>query len=199
MIEVFNPTIDVDAFFLRAMGPGYSMQGGLVLPAVTEAVGRELKSVDLLQDLVELEPTSTISYDKMPVTRLLHTALNSRISNIEGVSRNHLPYFSVRVFEPGVHGTTIHRNDPSVGPWAVGVTLFGEAPFDVYEQEQLPQGEITPLVGDGLDPEPSDSMIADAGAAWILYTRRQQRPHSSGIVSSQAERALILFYRTAWS
>jgi hypothetical protein len=199
MIDAFTPGANPEAFLRRAMAPGYSMEPNLVLPEIGQRIADELGSAGLLEDLVEMNPVSMLR-GGLPTMRLLHRKLNDALVSIEGKGddededANHLPMFSVRVFEPGEPATTIHRNDSCIRPWAIGVTLFGESPFSVYEQDKLEYGYVRSLRGDGSDPTPSETMEAGAGAAWCLYTANEQRPHSGGLVRSTSARALLIFY-----
>ncbi|CAN5158911.1 hypothetical protein BH09PAT3_BH09PAT3_4580 [soil metagenome] len=193
MREIITPGVDAEAFLLRGLRNGYSMQRPLVDPEIAAGVSRELEWGGYLRDLVELESTSSFEAKGMQRAHLLHKTLNDMLCEIEDEDTDHLPLFSVRVFEPGLHGTTVHRNHPSVGPWAIGITLKGEAPFNVYDQDQLPEDSVTPLEGDEFDPIPAATMNADAGAGWTLYTKHEFVPHSSGIVASKTQRELLLF------
>ncbi len=194
MSRVFIPPDGAESFLRRATRSGYSMESALVSPVITGLISDELEEAGQLFDYNELKPTSMFEEEGMQFSNFLFQGLNRAISGIEGRRDNHLPYFSVRVFEPGKHGTTIHRNHGTVGPWAVGVTLRGSAPFNVYDHSQLPLGRVIDLYGDGHDPAPLESMTASPGSAWTLYTRRELRPHSSGLVDSPVQRELILFY-----
>jgi hypothetical protein len=187
---------NTNAFLRRAVPDGYSMQNPFIPPGVGEAVSDELEQAGYLWDLVELQPTKIFQEEDMTMARLLHFTLNRAICQIEGEVKNHIPLFSVRIFEPGEYGTTVHRNDEVIGPWVVGVTLKGEAPFNVYGQDQLPPYYTIPLKGDAADPTPRETMEASAGSAWTLYTKDQQVPHSSGFVNSDRQRELIIFYDT---
>lgn len=196
MRDVIAPGVDADAFLKRGKANGYSMQTPLVNPAIARLASAELKSAGLLVDLTELQPATIFKAEKMSAAYLLHETFRKMINAIDGndENTNPIPLFSVRVFEPGLHGTTVHRNHPAVGPWAVGITLKGEAPFNVYRQGQLPDQVVIPLKGDALDPVPSDSMETSPGAGWTLYTKNELVPHSSGIVHSDTQRELLLFY-----
>lgn len=194
MRNIIVPGTDAEGFLRRAMDDGYSMQDALIDPAVAQSVSCELDREQYLEDYVELESTDIFEYKDMEAARILHGTFNRMISRAEGRTGNHLPLFSVRVFEPGEHSTTIHRNDPGVGPWAVGFTLSGNAPFNVYQQGQLPGGMVIPLKGDGGDPRPLASMETCAGSGWALYTAHEQVPHSGGLVRSSYQRELLILY-----
>jgi hypothetical protein len=197
MGRVINPGAHLIDFFWDAKIDGYAMGESFIDPSVGEDISGELATAGFLVDYTELMPTDLFQATGMRVAGLLHGKLNEVLCNIEGTSKNHIPLFSVRVFGPGQYGTTVHRNHPSVGPWAVGVTLKGEAPFNVYADDQLSGFETIPLMGDETDPEPLDSMTAGAGSLWTLYTRNELVPHSSGLVNSQTQRELLIFYATA--
>lgn len=199
MRSLVTPGINAQDFLRRAMADGYSMQDPFIDPGIGTSVSRELERAGYLRELAELNPTEIFEEEGMPITHLLHQTVNEAISNIEGVRKNHIPLFSVRVFKAGEYGTDIHRNHFSVGPWVVGVTLNGEAPFNVYYQEQLPERHTISLVGDRTDPDPADTMNARAGSAWALYTGNEQTPHSSGDVTSPTQRELIIFYNTTYN
>lgn len=194
MGRVFSDGVDGEAFLLRAVEDGYSMEQRLIEPAIGLDISAELKHNGYLEDLTELVSTERLASRGMKRTLQLHGKLNKLICKVENARHNYLPFFSVRVFEPGIHGTTIHRNHPAIGPYAVGVTLTGEAPFNVYEHDVLPDDEVRPLLGDGSDPVPMETMNADAGSAWTLYTRHELQPHASGLVLSQERRELLIFY-----
>lgn len=182
-------------FLQSAREKGYSMDSKLVDAAITQGVSDELSKAGFMKDLVELESTHTFRDNKMLHAHLLHAALNEAIAReTKDYETNHLPLFSVRVFEPGEHIATIHRNHESIGPWAIGVTLSGSAPFNVYADSQLQEGEVLPLTGGALDPEPLETMNAGAGSAWTLYTANELVPHSSGIVESSHPRSLLIMY-----
>jgi len=171
MRDIVTPT---EAFLRRATVDGYSMQTPFIHPLIGKEISGELKRTGYLVDYTELKPTTIFKEKGMRVARLVHETLNEMLCSIEGKDENHIPLFSVRVFEPGQHDTTIHRNHPSVGPWAIGITLSGAAPFNVYRQDQLTGYEQTiPLIGDGTDPVPRDSMNACAGSGWALYTKKR--------------------------
>ena len=198
-MEKAIPTLDVTIpFLMRGKKRGYSMQQRLISRSDGDQISQELEEEGFLEDLVELEETAMFYTQEMQYASQLHSVLNSAICRLEGKNRNHIPLFSVRVFDAGVIGTTIHRNDPVVGPWAVGVTLRGAAPFNVYRQHQLPDkaGYTIDLLDDGNDPTPFASMNACAGSGWTLYTRNQFVPHSSGMVTSLDQRELLIFYAT---
>ena len=200
MRHIFRPEADSYDFLARATQEGYSMEEELVEPELCAGVSRELEREGFLKDLVELEPTSEFRKRGMLRAHFLHSALNGMIGRITGdKDSEHLPLFSVRVFEPGEYSTTIHRNHPSIGPWAVGVTLRGNAPFNVYRQEQLPRNEVLPLRGDGNDPEPLERIETQPGAGWVLYTENELVPHSGGIVRSDHQRELLILYGTEWT
>lgn len=176
------------------------MDEELVDPELCNRVSTELAREDLMHPLVELEPTADFVRRGMFNAQLLHSALNGILCTItQDYDTDHLPLFSVRKFEPGVHSTTIHRNHPTIGPWAIGITLAGTAPFNVYEQHQLGRNEILPLAGDGTDPTPLETMDAHPGAGWTLYTEHELVPHSGGIVDSQEPRELLIMYNSAYS
>ena len=193
--EVINPKVNPRRFLHHAMANDYGMQEGLVRPDVCARVVEELEDNDLLQDL-ELRPAARLAERGLYYSALLHTVLTSIVVSVDPNTPNPLPLFSVRVFEPNHYSTTIHRNDPDIGPWAVGITLAGEAPFNVYEQDQLPQecDATIDLTGTDRDPVPFDSMQADTGSAWTLNTDYEQLPHSGGLVESSGKRVLLLFY-----
>lgn len=174
------------------------MEKSLIHPSVAERVSRELEDNGEMIDYNELRPTSLFDKRGMRFADMLHGTLSRLVRGVDYSDDNPFPLFSVRVFEPGLHGTTIHRNDISIGPWALGITLRGEAPFNVYEQDQLSEGMTVDLVGDERDPEPLDSMDTRAGSAWALYTKYEQMPHSSGIVNSQSRRELLILYGSSY-
>src|SRR5665213_2326908 len=186
------PGVETGDFLQRALVDGYSMQTPLIDPDVGASVSDELAAAGLLVDKKEMVPTSEFESRGMRVADLLHGGLNRVLSEIEGSSDDHLPYFSVRVFEPGVRGTDIHRNDRIIGPWAIGVTLRGQAPFNVYTHDKLSGQKTLPLRSNGTDPAPIETMDASAGSAWALYTGNEQLPHSSGIVKSETQRVLLI-------
>ena len=197
MGNIIRPGVDAKAFLQSAKATGYSMQEGLIGAGTCGAVSRELDEAGYLFDLTEQVPTEYLSLHRtMPATKLLHRILEGIVSEIEDDNRRHFPLFSVRVFEAGDYATTIHRNDPAIGPWAVGITLKGNSQFHVYSQNVLPwsQAQTIPLRGDGNDPLPIAEMDAGAGSAWTLYTENEQRPHSGGLVTSEEQRELIIFY-----
>lgn len=198
MSNVFVPGSDPEAFLRRAIPRGYSMQEQLVPPHVGKAISDELDSAGYLVDYTELVPAQNLEERGLRMASLLHRSLNDILCGIEDDDKNHLPLFSVRVFSSGRYGTTIHRNDSTVGPWAIGITLAGSAPFNVYNQNQLPLYSTQPLFGDGSDPAPLASMETSPGSGWTLYTREQQVPHSSGFVNSETPRELLIFYGTQW-
>lgn len=194
MGNIFVPGADVDAFLRRGLENGFSMQEKLFEPSVGQAISSELIMNGLHEDLIELKPTHQLADKDMTMAAMLHVGLNKAICRITGKDKNHLPLFSVRIFEPGMHSTTIHRNDESVGPWTLGMTLLGKAPFNTYAQNQLDRYTTRPLKGDGTDPTPVASMNACAGSGWSLYTQRVQTPHAGGFVESDEPRELIIFY-----
>lgn len=195
MREIFRPDSNVHAFLQKAQENGYSMDDQLVDRVISRRIGGELTRNGFMRDLVELKPTSEFRQKGMMNAYLLHAALNGAIArSTMDYETNHLPLFSVRVFQPGEHGTTIHRNHPSIGPWAIGVTLSGSAPFNVYAQNQLPENTVLPLTGSDADPEPLETMEATTGAAWTLYTSDELVPHSSGIVREPHPRQLLIMY-----
>jgi len=194
MNNLLLPRDGAMSFLRNAQSNGYSMEPELIRPIVGAKISEELKDAGFLVDYTELVSTSVFEEKGMRFTDAIFKALNAGVSLVEGEHLTHLPLFSVRVFEPGVYGTTVHRNHPSIGPWAIGITLKGTAPFNVYTKYQLPEDTIQPLRGDGNDPIPLDSMEASAGSGWTLYTRETQTPHSSGIVESDIQRELLIFY-----
>jgi len=193
---VINPRVNPHRFLHHAMANDYGMQEGLVRPDVCARVVEELDDIGLVQDYIELRPSHRLRERGMYYSGLLHTVLTSLVTRVDPETPNPLPLFSVRVFEPGRFSTTIHRNDEDIGPWAVGITLAGEASFNVYEQDQLAQeeGATIDLTGDGTDPVPFDSMQAGVGSAWTLNTSEEQLPHCGGLVESAGRRILLLFY-----
>ncbi len=174
------------------------MEKHLIKASLCRGISDELAQHNYLKDLVELESTDEFYIRNMARAALVHNSLNSEIIEATGQDGNHLPLFSVRVFEPGEYSTTIHRNHPTIGPWAVGITLNGSAPFNVYRQSQLPRNEVLPLRGDGTDPDPLDTMETKPGAGWALYTENELVPHSGGIVHSKHQRELLILYGTEW-
>jgi hypothetical protein len=196
MSDLFIPGADVELFLRDAIEDGYSMEEDLVNPLVVTAISQELEREGYLVDLTELVPTYVLEENEMTMASLLHKRINQALCRVEGVKKNHIPLFSVRVFEAGVHGTTIHRNHPAIGPWAIGITLQGEAPFNVYDDDVIEGFSTIPLFGDEFDPQPYDSMETGPGSAWTLYTKKELVPHSSGIVRSSTQRELIIFYNT---
>jgi hypothetical protein len=194
MRDILLPRDGAFPFLQRAQPRGFSMEPRLISPVMASAVSYELEENGLLEDLVEQEPTVDLEWRGMKFTNALWRSLNATVTQIEESDRDQLSMFSVRVFQPGLHGTTVHRNHPLIGPWAIGITLSGVAPFNVYDQYQLDEGEVTPLFGDEYDPEPKETMEAGPGSAWALYTANEFIPHSSGIVDSAEQRELLIFY-----
>lgn len=170
------------------------MHPELVHPWIGAVISGELEQAGQLVDYTEMQYADEMPGRGMVFAHRLHGILNHAITGVTGQRKDHLPLYSVRVFPPGEHATTIHRNHPSVGPWAVGITLRGQAPFNVYEQDQLRPYQTIPLRGDGNDPMPFESMTAGPGAGWVLYTAHEQLPHSGGFVNSREQRELLLFY-----
>ena len=175
---------------------GYGMHEYAVSTEITDHVSMELEAADYLEDMIERKSTRNFKKEGLGYTVNLHTEINSAICDLTGERRDHLGFFSVRVFAYGENGTTIHRNHPQIGPWAVGVTLKGDAPFNVYEQDVLPDiyGATSPLKGDGSDPVPLQTMSASPGSLWVLYTENEFTPHASGLVDSISPRELLIFY-----
>ncbi|OGL22136.1 hypothetical protein A2707_02195 [Candidatus Saccharibacteria bacterium RIFCSPHIGHO2_01_FULL_45_15] len=199
MSNIIQPDANPNQFLQKAMANGFSMQESFFDPAIGDQISSELEHAGYLVDYTELKPTTAFEANGMHFAQLLHSTISRLVCRVDTSSANPLPCFSVRVFTPGEHGTTVHRNDPSIGPWAVGLTLKGEAPFNVYSQHQLPDYDTLPLRGDESDPVPLETMNADQGSAWTLYTKNQLVPHSSGIVHSQTQRELLIFYGTSWN
>lgn len=196
-----SPILPADggsAFFKRALAHDFSMEETFFDPLVGEKVSEELHENGMLHDYNEENPTHLLYSYGMENAQLLHRNINGAISRVIGRKGNYLPSFSVRVFQEAEIGTTVHRNHFSIGPWVVGLTLKGSAPFNVYTQDQLPDYEILPLTGSDDDPTPFQSMDARAGAAWSLYTRNNQTPHSSGLVTDGSRRELLIFYASTW-
>lgn len=193
--SVISTTVDSADFLRRSLDAGYSMQPGLIEPDFCKEIADELAMADLLRDGVRLQPSEeTFEAFAMRRTKSLHDELNQLAATATGGSTvDQLPFFNVRLFNPGAVATTIHRNNRFVGPWAIGVTLFGASPFNVYGQSQLPLGEAIDIMGDDTDPLPEDTMLADAGSAWSLYTGNELKPHSGGMVVSETSRALLIF------
>lgn len=190
-----NPT----TFLRDAKIQGFGMQEGLIDPNICSDVSWELEEAGYLVDYTEQVPVKYIADNNMRATRLLHSTIERLVGYVEDDGYQHLPLFSVRIFEPGEHSTTIHRNHSSIGPWAIGITLAGEASFQVYDQNVLDDyWDTMPLVGDGNDPTPIAEMGADAGSAWTLYTENEQLPHSGGLVTSTERRELLIFYSMNW-
>lgn len=200
MGNIIQPGVDATAFLRSAKEHGFGMQEGLVSPALCDEVSWELEEAGFLVDLNEQNPTTHLSADKsMRATSLLHSTLERMVSHVEEDDHRHLPLFSIRVFEPGEYATTIHRNHSSIGPWAIGITLKGQAPFQVYDQAVLREyWDTIPLFGDDGDPVPVAEMDASAGSAWTLYTENEKRPHSGGLVTDEGRRELIIFYSMNW-
>lgn len=196
MKNVFTSNADPYRFLRDAQHEGYGVNRQLVRPAICRNITRELEAHNFLEDMVELESTEQLRDLKMPYSHMLHASLVGILAHVEPETHNPLPQFSVRVFEPGEHSTTIHRNHPSIGPWAIGITLEGAAPFNVYRQDQLSDypGEVLPLYGDSRDPTPEETLDTTIGSAWTLYTSRERIPHSGGLVSSDESRKLLIFY-----
>lgn len=196
MRNVFRRDVDPRAFLERATRDGYSMEEHLIEPSICRGISSELQGEGFLEDLVELEPTSEFRKRGMMNAFLLHSALNNMISTLTFAEEdaNFLPFFSVRVFEPGQYGTTVHRNHPTIGPWAIGTTLNGNAPFNVYRQDQLARNTVLPLKGDSTDPIPLETIETSQGTGWALYTENELVPHSSGIVDSNRQRELLILY-----
>lgn len=196
MKTIVSPGVSIDAFISRAPKNGFSMQSPLFDPALGPQISGELELNGELYDLNEQNPTELFGRKRMAAAKALHSVLNSTICSVTGKDEDHLPYFSVRVFEPGVPATTIHRNHPAVGPWTIGITLRGMAPFSVYDQSVLPlrQDQTIPLKGED-DPTPLESIEASPGAGWILYPKDgEQTPHSGGLVHSAVARELLILY-----
>jgi hypothetical protein len=195
MGHIIKPGLNATTFLRDARLQGYGMQEGLFHPKFCENIAWELYDAGYLEDYTELIPVEHLASNEMKATRRLHSTLEVLVGHVEGNKKRHLPLFSVRVFGPGEYATTIHRNHEFIGPWAVGITLSGQAPFQVYDQEVLPgYYDTIPLVGGGNDPEPVAEMDASAGSAWTLYTANEQRPHSGGLVTSAERRELLVFY-----
>ena len=57
----------------------------------------------------------------------------------------------------------------------------------------MPSDGVIPLMGGPEDLVPMETMDADAGAGWVLYTADQLVSHSRGFVSSPSTRELIIF------
>lgn len=193
-MSMFLPEGGAEPFLRRAQLNSYSMEGELIAPILGGKVSKELEEGGLLVDMIEQADTDIFSMNRMTSTSILHRRLNDAVSAVEGHGMNHLPYFSVRVFEPGAPATTVHRNHPQIGPWAVGITIKGSAPFNTYPQDVLAKWETRPLIGTDQDPAPIDTMSAVAGSGWTLYTENELAPHSGGIVDSDSQRELLIFY-----
>lgn len=193
MGNVITEGVDARGFLERGIEHAYSMEENLIPPGVAHRIIGELRENGQLYDMNELNRTEMFYKKDMRFASLLHASLNGMIGEITDTSRNMLQWFNVRVFEPGEHATTIHRNDESIGPWAVGTILRGEAPFNVYRQDQLTELTYT-LDGTDDDPEPADSLLTRPGSGWLLHTGRERLPHSGGIVNSSDPRILLLLY-----
>ena len=196
MKNVFTPQAEPYRFLRDAQRESYSMSRQLVRPAICKNIIQELEAHNFLEDMVELENTEQLRDLGMTHSHMLHASLVGMLAHVEPETTNPLPQFSVRVFEPGEHSTTIHRNHPSIGPWAIGITLEGTAPFNIYRQDQLSNypNHVLPLYGDSRDPTPEETLDTSTGSAWTLYTRHERIPHSGGLVSSDESRKLIIFY-----
>jgi hypothetical protein len=196
MKSVFEPGADLKGFLRRGQQHGYSMESPLFDPAIGKLISEELNEAEFLEDLVEQQPVASFKKYRMKVAYELHSVVNQAICELEGKKKNHLPYFSVRVFPAGEHATTVHRNHPYIGPWTVGITLSGEAPFSVYDQSVLDESwdHTIALTGNDTDPTPSDTMAATPGSGWTLYTAHEQMPHSGGLVNSDVQRELLILY-----
>ena len=158
------------SFLMASKKHGFSMESKLLHKNRCTEIHNELDDNGFLRDKIELVDTDLFPELGMEVCHSAHTAINSTVNKKfnRGLSDfNNFPYFSVRLFEPGQTGTTIHRNHIEVGPWVVGITLSGSAPFNIYGQDQLADGDIVPLSGED-DPIPTHSMNADTGSAWPL-------------------------------
>lgn len=194
MGEIITPGTNPRNFLKHAMKHGYGMEPSLISPDIGAEITQELARAGQLVDYNELKPTAMFNDRGMRFASMLHGTLSRIVRGVDPSIEDPLPLFSVRVFQPGKHATTIHRNHESVRPWAIGTTLVGEAPFNVYDQDQLPAHRTIQLQGDDQDPEPLETMNASAGSAWTLYTAHEQMPHSGGIVSSETVRVLLLLY-----
>lgn len=185
--------------FLRyAFEHGYGMQEDLIDPEFCSRVSDELDAIGELYDYNEQNDVRKLYNGDSKSASALHRLIVSMLSAVHPAGANRLSLFSVRVFEPGVHATTVHRNHEVISPWAIGVTLKGTCQFSVYDQTVLRPYETKPLLGDDDDPMPRASMTAGAGAVWALYTEYEQLPHSGGVVTSDEERELLIFYGMQW-
>lgn len=197
-MNFIKPGAEPLAFLGNAMSSGYAMHESMIDPDFCADISEELKNADELRDLNEMNPIHILEEKKMDKALSLRGVLSALIRNVDRESIDVLGHYSVRVFPAGEHATTIHRNHEIVGPWALGVTLKGESEFAVYDQIVLPQNDVLPILGDGFDPEPKEKMVAAAGAVWALYTKYEQMPHSGGLVNSDDQRELLIFYDLNW-
>jgi hypothetical protein len=180
---------------------GYGIGRGVITPELSaEAAHEILHHPSYNYD--DAWGSSDILAAELPVTARIHGLFNGVIADYLGDEddTNYLHTFGIRMFPPGENATRIHRNSPFFGPWFFGITLEGEAPFHVYNNEVLEYGQTRALSTGKNSPQPIRTARMIPGSAWGLFTDDWSAPHCGGLVDQDAGyRTVLLLYGDRYS